>query len=202
MGRARRDIRLGVPHHVVHRGNHQATLFRTDDDRRLYLSLVHRFSRTTGTGIAGFCLMRNHVHFVAVPSSIRSISQCFGQAHRKYSEFLNMRAGTYGSNWEGRFYSEPMDEAHAINALRYIERNPVAAGVATDPTEWEWSSAAAHCGIGSRSVLLNCDVRRELADPLRWRDALRDALSDQELQTVTWLYRARGTDAPLETSYS
>jgi putative transposase len=201
MGRARRDIRLGVPHHVVHRGNHQAPLFRGDDDRKYYLSLVHRFSRTTGTGIAGFCLMRNHVHFIAVPSTLRSISMCFGQAHRKYSEFMNMRAGTYGANWEGRFYSEPMSATHAINALRYIERNPVAAGIVSDPMDYPWSSAGPHCCSGLQWPLLNTEVRGELADPVKWRDVLRSELDEMELQTVTWLFRGRGIDASLETSY-
>ncbi len=201
MGRERRDIRLGVPHHVVHRGNHQSALFGTDDDRRLYLSLVHRFSRATGTGIAGFCLMRNHIHFVAIPSSVRSISQCFGQTHRKYSEFLNMRAGTYGTNWEGRFYSEPMSEEHAINALRYIERNPVTAGVVQSPTDWVWSSAGIHCCDGKRWPLVNRDIRGHLADPLKWRDLLRSELDEAELQTIGWVFRAQGIDAPLEASY-
>ena len=201
MGRARRDIRLGVPHHVVHRGNHQSALFDTDDDRRLYLSLVHRFSRTTGTGIGGFCLMRNHVHFVAIPSSIRSISLCFGQAHRKYSEFLNMRAGSYGANWEGRFYSEPMSDEHAINALRYMERNPVAAGVVASPTDWPWSSAGVQCGEGKRWPLVNCDIRGHLADPFKWRDVLRPELDEAAKQTVGWLFRAQGNDAPLDASY-
>jgi putative transposase len=201
MGRARRDIQLGVPHHVVHRGNHQQDLFASDDDRELYISLIYRFSRNTGTGIAGFCLMRNHVHFVAIPSSMRSISVCFGQAHRKYSEFLNMRSGTYGTNWEGRFYSEPMSEAHAINALRYIERNPVAAGVVKDAAEWPWSSASAHCGRGKPWPLVDCDIRGNLADSGRWRDMLRSDLDEAELQTVAWLFRAQGIDVALAASY-
>jgi putative transposase len=201
MGRARRDIRIGVAHHVVHRGNHQSKLFDSDEDRKLYLSLIHRFSRSSATGIAGFCLMRNHVHFIAVPASVRAIALCFGQAHRKYSEFLNMRSGTSGTNWEGRFYSEPMSEAHAINALRYIERNPVAAGVVDDPTEWPWSSAGAHCGTGHRSLLVNCDVRGELAHPGKWRSALRTELDDEELQTVPWAFRAQCLDAAHDASY-
>ena len=201
MGRERRDIRLGVPHHVVHRGNHQAPLFLTDDDRQLYISLVHRFSRTTGTGVAGFCLMRNHVHFIAIPSQLRSISVCFGQAHRKYSEFMNARAGTYGTNWEGRFYSEPMSEAHAINALRYIERNPVAAGIVKDPTDWNWSSAGTHCRKGKVWPLMNVGIRGELADPVQWRNMLRSELDEAELQSINWLFRGQGIDASLGTSY-
>jgi putative transposase len=202
MGRVRRDVRIGVPHHVVHRGNHQSDLFASDADRCLYLSLVQRFSRTNGVGVAGFCLMRNHVHFIVVPSSLKSISRCFGQAHRKYSEFLNARSGTFGTNWEGRFFSEPMSESHAVNALRYIERNPVAAGIVTCATDWEWSSAGTHCARGKRWPFIDRDVRGTLADPDRWSETLGLELEEHELQTVTWLFRARSIDAGLEAAYS
>lgn len=201
MGRARRDIRLGVPHHIVHRGNHQSDLFICDDDRSLYLSLIHRFSRANGTAIAGFCLMRNHVHFIAVPASVKGLSRCFGGAHRKYSEYLNMRAGTHGTNWEGRFYSEPMSEEHALNALRYIERNPVHAGVVQAATDWPWSSAGTHCRVGRSWPLLNSDVRGRFADPVTWSGMLRTELDDPELLTIAWLHRAFAADVPLTASY-
>lgn len=201
MGRTRRDIRIGAPHHIVHRGNHQADLFANDHDRCLYLSLIQRFGRTSGTGFAGFCLMRNHVHFIAVPTTLQSISRCFGQAHRKYSEFLNARSGAFGTNWEGRFYSEPMCDAHAINALRYIERNPVTAGIVEKAIDWEWSSARDHCGLGKRWPLMNRDIRGEFAARDRWADVLGVEMQEHELQTVHWLFRARAIDAGLELAY-
>ncbi|MBI1302261.1 MAG: transposase [Phycisphaera sp.] len=186
MGRARRHVEIGVPHHVAHRGNHKQRLFRDDTDRRYYLALLHRFSRLTATRIAGFCLMSNHVHVIAVPDAKDSIAECFGRAHRKFSEHMNRRRGTRGANWEGRYFAQTMGSTHALNALRYIERNPVDAGLVDEATSWEWSSAAAHAGLGKRWPLLNFDVRGELANPTEWRARLGVALEEEELQVLHW----------------
>lgn len=186
MGRSRREVQIGVPHHVVHRGNHRQVLFRSDDDRRYYIALLYRFSRLTGTGIAGFCLMSNHVHVIAIPSTIRGLSDCFSRTHRKYSEHFNHVIGERGTNWEGRFYSVPMGEDHALNALRYVERNPVDAGLVRDAVDWEWSSAQMHCGVGRRWGLVGVDLRPESVTNAEWRKSLRTPLDEAELQTIPW----------------
>jgi putative transposase len=161
-------------------------LFRDDTDRRYYLALLHRFSRLTATRIAGFCLMSNHVHVIAVPDAKDSIAECFGRAHRKFSEHMNRRRGTRGANWEGRYFAQTMGSTHALNALRYIERNPVDAGLVDEAMSWEWSSAAAHAGLGKQWPLLNFDVRGELANPTEWRARLGVALEEEELQVLHW----------------
>lgn len=190
MGRKRRTVEIGFPHHVAHRGNHRQTLFESDTDRRYYLALVDRYSRSSGTQIAGFCLMDNHVHFVAIPSFLKSLSECFGRAHRAYSEHLNRRRGAHGSNWEGRFYSDVMSEAHTINALVYIERNPVDAGMVASASDWEWSSARQHCDYGQRWPLVNLDVRRAWVDPCAWRARLCEPLSEEDIATIPWASRS------------
>ncbi|MFM7051419.1 MAG: transposase, partial [Planctomycetota bacterium] len=186
MSRPRRNIEIGQPYHIAHRGNHKQTLFTRDEDRAYYLALVHRFSRLTYTQIAAFCLMDNHVHFVAVPECKNSLSQCFGRAHRAYSEFLNRRRGVHGASWEGRFYSAAMDPRHVLNAVRYIERNPVDAGMVSHASEWPWSSAHMHCGSGRRWLLVNADVRAEYVDPREWRRVLGEPLLEEELQQIAW----------------
>lgn len=196
MGRKRREIVLEVPHHVAHRGNHRQALFMDDVDRRAYLALLHRNSRLSGTRIAGFCLMTNHVHVVAIPSGIHSISECFGRTHQQYSDHLNRRVGTRGGNWEGRFYCVPMGPRHTINALRYIERNPVEAGMVQRASDWSWSSASGHCGLGNPWPLLNADVRGELADPREWSMRVESALDEEELQDVEWAVLLAGRGAP------
>lgn len=186
--RRKRDVQIDVPHHVAHRGNHRQTLFANDDDRRYYLSLVHRYSRDSGARIAGYCLMSNHVHWIVVPEGIKSLQRCFGRAHKSYSEYLNRRRSTHGGNWEGRYYSVPMDPVHAVNALRYVERNPVAAGLVKEAHAWPWSSAAGHCGIGKPSAVLNLDLRPLGVLDAEWRRQLRAELSERELETVPWAY--------------
>jgi len=186
MARPRRNIEIGVPYHIAHRGNHKQILFDRDEDRAYYLALMHRFARATGTQIGAFCVMDNHVHFVAVAECKKSLSECVGRAHRAYSEFVNRRRGAHGACWEGRFYSDAMDPRHAINAIRYIERNPVEAGLVAHACDWPWSSAAMHCGVGRRWPVVNVEVRAEYVEPREWRRMLGEPLLDEELQTVSW----------------
>lgn len=186
MGRKTRQFQIGVPYHVAHRGNHRQCLFDSDADRHYYLALMTRAARLTRTGVAGFCLMSNHVHFVVIPQRRWSISECFGRVHRAYSEALNLRRGRHGGNWEGRFFSESLDDTHALNALRYIERNPVKAGMVEEAWKWPWSSASQHCGDAVRWPLLNSRLGVMPPDPHSWRSLLTAPLSPAELETVAW----------------
>lgn len=186
MARYRREVVIGEPHHVAHRAIHRGWLFDGDDDRRYYLSLLHRFSRAFELRIAGFCLMDNHVHLVAIPMRLRAMSRCIGIVHRLYSEHINRRRSTQGPNWEGRYFSTVMEPTHARNALRYIERNPVAAGLVSSATEWLWSSAACHCGRADAWPLLTADIRPDLERGQAWADLLGEELSEEEMQTLPW----------------
>ena len=102
MGRPLRNIEIGVPYHVVHRGNRQMKLFESDADRRYYLGMLGSFARRHSVRIAGFCLMTNHVHFAVIPGCTKGISRCFGQLHKRYAEMLNMRQGRRGCCWQRR----------------------------------------------------------------------------------------------------
>jgi putative transposase len=195
MGRPLRNFEIGVPFHVAHRGNKQSTLFETDADRRFYLSMLASIARKNNVRIGGFCLMRNHVHFAVIPDCLKGISRCFGQLHKLYSESLNIRAGTRGASWEGRVYAAKMDARHAWNALRYIERNPVAAGIVADATDWAWSSARMHCGMESEWSFLTGDVRSQRVEPERWREVLRTPLREEELGTIDWVAVEEGLKA-------
>lgn len=187
MGRPNRNFEIGVPYHIAHRGNQQMTLFESDVDRRFYLAMLGSLAKRHGVRIGGFCLMSNHVHFAVIPESTKAISRCFGQLHKRYSEMLNMRRGSRGACWEGRLYAGGMDERHAWNALRYIERNPVQAGMVRDATEWIWSSARMHCGHVKEWGFINADVRSEWVDPAHWREVLGTPMDEEDLETIDWI---------------
>ncbi|MEY3027569.1 MAG: hypothetical protein RLZZ238_2466 [Planctomycetota bacterium] len=187
MGRPLRNIEIGVPYHFVHRGNGQSVLFETDGDRRYYLAMLGALARRHLVRIGGFCLMSNHVHFAVIPGCTKGIGRCFGQLHKRYSEMLNSRCGRRGACWEGRFYARAMDDRHAWNALRYIERNPVDAGLVGEATDWRWSSARMHCGLPKEWEFVNADVRRQWVDPGDWRACLGVPLEEEELETVGWV---------------
>jgi len=195
MGRPHRNFEIGVPYHIAHRGNQQQTLFESDMDRRYYLAKLGSLAKRNKVRIGGFCLMSNHVHFAVIPDCTKGISRCFGQLHRDYSEMLYTRRGRRGSNWEGRVYAGKMDARHAWNALRYIERNPVDAGMVDRASDWIWSSARMHCGYEKQWEFVNADVRREWIDPARWREVLGVPLEEEELETIDWIAVEEGLNA-------
>jgi putative transposase len=133
-----------VPHHVTQRGNRRQRTFFNQGDYALYRDVLARFCDSRGVEILAYCLMPNHVHLVAVPARQDSLRRALGEAHRRYSAHVNRREGWTGYLWQGRFRSCPMDERHTIATVRYVERNPVRAGLVRQPWDWPWSSAEAH----------------------------------------------------------
>jgi putative transposase len=97
--------------------------------------------------------MTNHVHLVAVPENEPSISRALHLAHTEYSAYFNSKYGFSGHLWESRPGIFAMDDRHMWNAVRYVERNPVRAGMVKQAQDYLWSSAAAHCGLRSDTLL-------------------------------------------------
>ena len=100
--------------------------------------------------------MINHIHLIAVPENSESFAQLFKRLHRKYSLIINQRNKWSGHLWQFRYSSFPLDQSYLLNAARYIERNPVAAGIVSRPQDYEWSSARAHC-FNTNDTLLQTD---------------------------------------------
>lgn len=144
MARIARVVIPGMPHHVTQRGNRRMRTFFSDDDYRRYMELLGDSCRRHEVEVWAYCLMPNHVHLIAVPMRPDAFRHAFGEAHRRYTRHVNSREKWRGHLWQERFASYPMDEHHLLAAARYIELNPVRAGLAPDPWSYAWSSAAAH----------------------------------------------------------
>ena len=144
MARLARAVVPGVPHHVVQRGNRRQPVFFRESDYRAYLRLLSEWCSTHAVEVWAYCLMPNHVHLVAVPSTERGLARAIGEAHRRYTVMVNRREGWRGYLWQGRFSSYPMDEYYLRAAVRYVELNPVRAHLVSSPGEHRWSSAKAH----------------------------------------------------------
>ncbi len=155
MTRIARVVAVGLPHHVTQRGNYGQDVFRDDSDRKRYLSWIQEYSDRYGLSILVYCLMRNHVHFIAVPNSEDSLAKTFNTTHMRYSQYFNRKMQKKGHLWQARFYSCVLDQPHLITAARYVERNPVRANMAEKLWEWRWSSALVHIGNGKALVELN-----------------------------------------------
>ncbi len=116
-----------------------------------------------------------------VPASENGLAKALGRAHNDYARWWNVRRGETGHVWQNRFYSCPLDDRHQWQALRYVELNPVRAGLAADPAAWLWSSATAHLtGIDNPGILEMTEWRnRWNADT--WREVLGHGLEDAAL---------------------
>ena len=147
MPRSARVVFEGVVHHITQRGNYRQNIFEDSADRKKYIEFVSEYSRKYQMKIYAYCLMTNHVHFLAAPLRRDSLAMTFKYANMRYSSYFNKKNRRSGHLWQGRFYSCPLHHDHALEALRYVERNPVRAKMVRLPWEYEWSSAREHVGF-------------------------------------------------------
>jgi putative transposase len=144
MARIARVVAPGMPHHVTQRGNRRLQTFFGDDDYQAYLELMSEWCAKYKVQVWAYCLMPNHVHLVAVPETKDGLNLAIGEAHRRYTRRVNFREGWRGHLWQGRFSSFILDQNHLLACTRYVELNPVRAGMVKNPQAWRWSSADAH----------------------------------------------------------
>lgn len=131
----------GVPAHVVQRGNARQAVFFADGDYSAYLEWLHEGAHKHGCSIHAYVLMTNHVHLLLTPESSESISRTIQFLGRKYVTYVNHTYGRSGTLWEGRHKGSLIDSsAYALACCRYIEMNPVRAGMVEKPGDYQWSS--------------------------------------------------------------
>ncbi len=169
MSRIARVTIPGIPHHITQRGNRRQNVFFSDADRSLYLRLLKDQGKRFGITFWAYCLMDNHVHIIAVPENERSFSHGLGEVHRRYTSILNYREGWSGYLWQGRFASFPLDNSYLYAAMRYVELNPVRAGMVHEPEAYFWSSAKAHVLKVKDALLGEHFLSDEIKD---WKDFL------------------------------
>jgi putative transposase len=171
----------GLPHHVTQRGNRRQRTFFCDEDYAAYVELMAAWCKQRGVEIWAYCLMPNHVHWIAVPQSEEGLARAIGEAHCRYTRRINFREKWRGYLWQGRFASFVMDEPYLLAAVRYVELNPLRAGLVADAADWPSSSAQAHlCGRDDRLVR----VAPMLAMVADWRGLLDSAIREEELRDL------------------
>ncbi|MFN0046688.1 MAG: transposase [Sphingorhabdus sp.] len=173
MPRAPRIVIPGVAHHVTQRGNRQQALFSSDSDRRDYIRILADALKRSGTRCLAWCLMDNHVHLMLVPDRLDGLRAPLSSVHTKYAQRVNFRQGSSGHLFQGRFASYPMDDRHMMFAVRYIECNPVKAGIVATAEEWRWLSARAHIDCLDDGLTDWRELRQYVSN---WRAMLADGL--------------------------
>jgi len=153
MPRIARMVIPGLPYHITQRGNRGEAVFFSDNDRRRYLSWLRDYSERYGLDVMGYCLMTNHVHLVGEPQSPDSLALTLRSLNMRHSQAINTERGWSGHLWQGRFFSTALDDPHLWAAVRYVERNPVRAGMVDRAEEHPWSSAAFHLGLRADRII-------------------------------------------------
>jgi putative transposase len=185
-------------YHITQRGTNRQRVFFTGSDCSAYLRLVAQNLEDAGVRVLAWCLMTNHVHFVAVAGREDSLSVLFRRAHGRYAQLLNAQRLRSGHLWQNRFYSCALSPTHLGRALAYVERNPIRAAMAVRPEEYKWSSAAAHLGLAKdRYSLLDKDFWAEQGGAAGWADLLatpEEAMETRLLRRCTYAGRPFGED--------
>ena len=120
----------GVPQHIVQRGNNREPCFYTSADYRRYLEMLREAASRNQVRIHGYVLMTNHVHLLATPDDAFGISHMMQDLGRKYVLYINRTHGRTGTLWEGRYKTSLVDsDDYLLSCMRYIELNPVRAGM-------------------------------------------------------------------------
>ena len=157
-------------------------MFFSARDRQVYLRWLAEYAIRYELEIWAYCLMTNHVHLLVLGHLSDSLSQGIGRTHGRYAQWQNRRHHWSGHFWSNRFYSTPLDESHLWAAVRYVELNPVRAGIVKRAEQYRWSSAAAHSfGIDDPFLAPS----RPFPGPIQnWSEWLADGMVQGSLENL------------------
>lgn len=154
MSRKPRFALPGVPQHVIQRGNNREPCFYASGDYHRYRENLREAAEENDAHIHAYVLMTNHVHLLVTPGHPYSISHMMQDLGRKFVRYINRTYRRTGSLWEGRFKASLVDsEAYLFTCMRYVELNPVRAGMVPHPGDYRWSSYAANANGRSDFLL-------------------------------------------------
>jgi putative transposase len=143
--RRHRHCPVNIPVHVIQRGNNRQTLFTCDSDIAAYAHWLGDGAERFSVEVQGWVFMTNHVHLLVKPQKEHAVSRLMQSMGRRYVAFINYSYARSGTLFEGRFRScLVQEERYFLTCLRYIELNPVRAGMVRDPGDYRWSSYRAH----------------------------------------------------------
>jgi len=180
-----RPLRLyveGLSVHVMHRGINGMQIFDDDDDHAVFLRLVRYGTSIERTDVHGFALMKNHYHLQATPRDALALSCAIKRIHTDYSRYYNRKHQRTGTIWGHRARTVLIeDERQWMTCLRYIDQNPVRAGVVSRPQDYFWSSYCDHALGEPRSWLMQHPLYLALGASTRARQTAYRAICSTPL---------------------
>lgn len=182
----RRELVVGGIYHVLNRSNSGETIFRNYQDYQAFLILLEEAKQRFQVLIYGYCLMPNHYHLIVSPLTDTALSEFMHWLFGTHANRYHKHYSTFGHLWQGRFkhFVIEGDDEDFCRVLRYVERNPVRAGLVSAASQWLWSSYKTHAN-GVRDPLVDPSPVRI---PGEWEAYVREPLTDGELKQI----RARG----------
>ena len=190
MPRRPRIIVPGVPLHIIQRGNNRQACFFAEEDNLFYLDWLAEYANISGCLVHAFVLMTNHVHLLLTPESAESAGTLLKRLGQRYVQYINRTYRRSGTLWEGRFRSCIIQQQeYLFSCQRYIEMNPVRAGIVNHPGEYRWSSFQAN-GLGNgfdfiRHHPLYQDLGRTDAErQMSYRELFRYELEPGQIDTI------------------
>tara|TARA_R110002074_G_C12401303_1_gene654175 strand:- start:166 stop:861 length:696 start_codon:yes stop_codon:yes gene_type:complete len=155
MPRKARVLVPNCPHHIVQRGHNRKAVFLADQDYQYYLENLKEWKKALGVKLYAWCLMTNHIHIIAEPAEdAMSLSKLMKRVNGRQSAYVNKLEGRSGSLWEGRYKASPIQkDEYLLACVRYVELNPIKAGMVKVLKNYPWSSYRERAGLRSRDML-------------------------------------------------
>lgn len=186
--------RLVVPHqahHLIQRGVDRQAIFRDDEDYVLFIRWLREAAKQFKLAVHAYVLMPNHIHVLASPSDEVGMSRSLQWVGRHYVPYFNRKYGRVGTLWQGRYRATVIDsERYFMACSRYIEMNPVRAGLTEHPWDYPWSSCSHHVGLKPDPLITdhalywalgNTPFEREIA----YKGLLEHVLTPSEIDEIT-----------------
>jgi len=190
MARLPRFVLPGQPQHVIQRGNNKAPIFKQKQDYLFYLEKLAEACGRFGCEIHAYILMTNHVHLLMTPDSENSISKTMQSLGRYYVQYFNYRYERTGTLWEGRYKASLLhSEQYLLTCYRYIELNPVRAGMVDHPSDYPWSSYQFNAQGQINPIVSPHTIYQQLGKSKEtrqsaYRQLFRHRLSDQTITDI------------------
>lgn len=187
MARLPRLVVPGQPHHVIQRGNDRQPIFHDEQDYSAFLKWLREAAKIFKIAIHAYVLMPNHIHLLVTPADTVGLGKLMQWVGRYYVPYFNQRYSWVGTLWQGRYRATVIDsEKYFLTCSRYIELNPLRAGMVERPDQYVWSSYVHHAGIKSDPYITdhplywalgNTPFQREAA----YRELMEQALPQEEM---------------------
>ena len=180
----------GVPAHIIQRGNNRQAVFFADEDYRVYLGWLKEGAQLLGCAIHAYVLMTNHVHLLVTPDRMEAISRLIQYVGRHYVTYINHQYGRSGSLWEGRHKGCVISQdGYLLACSRYIELNPVRAGMVLQPEKYRWSSYLGNAFGAYDELLTHHPLYMALAKTDRerqyvYRELFHNALENDQVHDI------------------